>query len=549
MASVLTSPSAETCGDAFMNSSRTSKRRPGRQLAIGLATAGVLTAGLAVPAYAAGTNTVTSPGVINIANAGNLVISGTATSAVTAVSVELVDTQNPGVTIAATVSADTATGKTWSASVSAAVTAGLADGTVQIFGTFDRACGQLNCSPDVTVNKDTVAPEVPTVFPDGVDTLVPATDIFIASLTDQSRTHFTFGTTAADPTEASALVPAPPLASHTVGTSEQVKAISFDPAGNPSPIMVANYTVTIPATVTTTSLVVSPVSPQMSGTAVTLSASVSATAAGNFEFFDGATSLGAGAATKTVTPTVGSHSFTARFIPTNPAAFNPSTSVAHSFTVTAPPAPPAPPLPVVERYITRVYSDLFNRTPDPGGLAGWTSALTSGTPRVAVANAITYSTEYRTKLITASYAHYLGRTPDPGGLNTWLAAMSRGWTISQMESGFIASAEYYTKSGSTDAGWVTKLYSDVLGRSAAPSEVASWTAHLRAGMRRDQVAMGFLLSTERLNTVVDGYYQHLLGRGIDPSGQRTWVGILQAGGRNEAIIGGIIASQEYYGRV
>ena len=79
---------------------------------------------------------------------------------------------------------------------------------------------------------------------------------------------------------------------------------------------------------------------------MTLSASVSANAAGNFEFFDGATSLGAGAATKTVTPTVGSHSFTARFTPTNPAAFNPSTSVAHSYTVTAPPHPPAPVLPV-----------------------------------------------------------------------------------------------------------------------------------------------------------------------------------------------------------
>ena len=60
--------------------------------------------------------------------------------------------------------------------------------------------------------------------------------------------------------------------------------------------------------------------------------------------------------------------------------------------------------------------------------------------------------------------------------------------------------------------------------------------------------MGFLLSTERLSTVVDGHYRHLLGRGIDPSGQGTWVGILQAGGRDEAIIGGIIASEEYYGR-
>jgi Domain of unknown function (DUF4214) len=60
--------------------------------------------------------------------------------------------------------------------------------------------------------------------------------------------------------------------------------------------------------------------------------------------------------------------------------------------------------------------------------------------------------------------------------------------------------------------------------------------------------MGFLLSTEHLNTVVTGYYQDLLGRGLDPSGQKTWVDILQAGGRNEAIIGGIIASDEYWNK-
>jgi Domain of unknown function (DUF4214) len=195
-----------------------------------------------------------------------------------------------------------------------------------------------------------------------------------------------------------------------------------------------------------------------------------------------------------------------------------------------------------------VYSDLFNRAPDPTGLASWTAKLNSGTPRVAVANAITSSTEYRSKLIAGSYARYLGRTPDPTGLRSWLAAMGRGSTVSQMESGFIASNEYFGKAGSTNSGWVTKLYKDVLGRSATPSEVAGWTAQLRRGVPRAQVAMGFLLSIERLSTVVDGHYRHLLGRGVDPAGLQTWVRILQAGGRDEAIIGGIIASEEYFGR-
>ncbi|WP_024286025.1 DUF4214 domain-containing protein [Cellulomonas sp. KRMCY2] len=165
-----------------------------------------------------------------------------------------------------------------------------------------------------------------------------------------------------------------------------------------------------------------------------------------------------------------------------------------------------------------------------------------------MANSITYSTEYRARLIGASYARYLNRGPDAVGLSTWLAAMKNGWTISQMESGFIASPEYYAKAGSTDAGWVAALYTDVLGRAAGANEITYWTGRLADGAGRVPVAMGFLLSTERLRTVVDEHYQHLLGRGIDPSGQSTWVGILQAGGRDEAIIGGIIASDEYWSR-
>ena len=70
----------------------------------------------------------------------------------------------------------------------------------------------------------------------------------------------------------------------------------------------------------------------------------------------------------------------------------------------------------VQGYVQHVYSDLFDRAPDPGGLAYWTAALANGTPRVAVANSITYSAEYRAGLITESYQHYLGRGPDASGL-------------------------------------------------------------------------------------------------------------------------------------
>ena len=213
-----------------------------------------------------------------------------------------------------------------------------------------------------------------------------------------------------------------------------------------------------------------------------------------------------------------------------------------SFTTAAPPTQSQ-----IERYIVRVYRDLFNRGVDPTGLRTWTAALESGTPRVAVANAITGSREYRSRLIQGAYRTYLGREAESAGLENWLARMQTGLTITDLEAGFLASDEYYKKSGSDDAEWVRRLYQAVLGRSASAAEVAHWVEQERL-FGRVSVARGFLLSSEHLTTVINGYYLSLLGRSIDPTGRATWVTSIQRGVRLEAVIGSIIASEEYFGK-
>lgn len=117
-------------------------------------------------------------------------------------------------------------------------------------------------------------------------------------------------------------------------------------AGSTSPTVA--YTITAPAR-TTTTLSISPASPQVRGTALTLTAFVTPpTAAGTVQFLDGPTVIGTapvsnGRATLSVaSPTVGTRSFTARFVPANSTDFVPSTSPTVSFTTTAPAVvPPA----------------------------------------------------------------------------------------------------------------------------------------------------------------------------------------------------------------
>lgn len=203
----------------------------------------------------------------------------------------------------------------------------------------------------------------------------------------------------------------------------------------------------------------------------------------------------------------------------------------------------------VQAYVTAVYDDLFHRTPDPGGLATWTRLLLTGTPRVAVANAITASDEYRGRLINDAYRRYLGRDAEAAGMASWLAFLRAGSTFQNMEAGFLAAPEYYQRAGSLNARWVARLYGDVLGRTAGSSEIAYWVGRLAGGASRYSVSMGFLNSTEHLGTVVDGFYREILGRGLDPAGRATWVGAIQHGTRLEQIIGALISSPEYVNAV
>jgi Domain of unknown function (DUF4214) len=201
----------------------------------------------------------------------------------------------------------------------------------------------------------------------------------------------------------------------------------------------------------------------------------------------------------------------------------------------------------VEDYIYWVYQDLLGRDVDAVGMQGWSDALHAGTPRIAVANAITASDEFRANLIAGSFLNLLEREPDEVGARDWLQAMRAGATIQQLEAGILASQEYMSATSEDDAGWVADVYSHILGREAGDAEIETWTALIaEGGISHAAVAHAILNSDEALTPRVDEYYQYLLERAIDPTGAREWVAAIQAGARLEQIIGGILASDEYY---
>ena len=170
------------------------------------------------------------------------------------------------------------------------------------------------------------------------------------------------------------------------------------------------------AQATTTTIAANPPVSAPSGAAVTLTATVSPTgAAGSVDFTDnGGADLGSasvdasGHASITIHPSDGSHSFTAAFTPTDPTAFQASSSSALPYTVVPPGTPTNttlsanPPSPATADSSGNV-SVALTANVSPTGVAGSVEFFDGGTDLGA--GSYTASTGVATKTVTLDAAH------------------------------------------------------------------------------------------------------------------------------------------------
>ncbi len=204
---------------------------------------------------------------------------------------------------------------------------------------------------------------------------------------------------------------------------------------------------------------------------------------------------------------------------------------------------------ILGNYVSHAYSDILHRPADSSGLSYWTSRLEAGIDPSSFIAALTGSSEYRTNLVAADYQQILHRSADADGSAFYVGQMNNGMKNEDVLVGLAASDEYFAKSGgSTNNGFVSALYQDLLQRAADPSGLAFWTQQLSNGVSRATVARGLVTSTEYRTKLVDGYYSHYLARSADPSGESYYVSVLTQGATDESVIAGLVASDEYYAK-
>ncbi|MGH7135153.1 MAG: DUF4214 domain-containing protein, partial [Pirellulales bacterium] len=106
------------------------------------------------------------------------------------------------------------------------------------------------------------------------------------------------------------------------------------------------------------------------------------------------------------------------------------------------------------------------------------------------------------------------------------------------------------------AEWVTRLYSQVLGRTQEPqaaqldtyvNDVNSLVGQVNSGTSLGQIAYDFVHSPEYYATnVIAPAYLNLLGRAADAGGLAYWVQQMQNGLTDQQLEAGFIASDEFY---
>src|SRR5665648_1097497 len=197
--------------------------------------------------------------------------------------------------------------------------------------------------------------------------------------------------------------------------------------------------------------------------------------------------------------------------------------------------------------VRAMYEDILRRGVDPSGLSTWSAMLAGGSGGPALVTSLTNSDEYIRLRIRQAYTEVLGREPEPGGMDHWYRTIRAGRaTVDDVQRRFLSSGEFLSKAGGTNEGYVRRMYTSVLGRTASSSEVVHWVGQIGV-QGRERVTDAIWFSREAAGRRAAVYYEVFLKRAAEKAGVEFWATILLDRGEGAVRIG-IAGSEEYRGR-
>jgi hypothetical protein len=204
-------------------------------------------------------------------------------------------------------------------------------------------------------------------------------------------------------------------------------------------------------------------------------------------------------------------------------------------------------------YVNAIYEKVLGRSAFADPSSGyWVNLLESleqqgDTPdaaRSAVASGIVHSSEGLGDVVKHLYSTILGRAADPGGLSYFTNQMLAGATEEQVAAELASSGEFLGDAGNTIGGFVSLLYTRILGRAADPGGYNYWVGYLQQNPGAFyQVACDLVTGTEYRTDQVGLLYDGLLSRTGSAAEVASWV---NSGMDLLSIEAAIASSREFY---
>lgn len=131
--------------------------------------------------------------------------------------------------------------------------------------------------------------------------------------------------------------------------------------------------------------------------------------------------------------------------------------------------------------VYRLYRAFFDREPDGGGFAAWTTKLATGTDFGRVVTAFMTSPEFQStygatsnaEFVTLLYRNVLKRAPDAAGLAGWIDALDDGMSRVAVVSAFIASPEFVTRTAGDVVAFMRGMGADDLLEAGTGNDILS----------------------------------------------------------------------------
>jgi hypothetical protein len=178
-------------------------------------------------------------------------------------------------------------------------------------------------------------------------------------------------------------------------------------------------------------------------------------------------------------------------------------------------------------FVERSTRAFLGRTPTAGEVAAGATRLAAGTTRSAFVADLAASDAWLGATVDHLYREALDRAPDGGGRRYWVDQLRAGTSVNRFGGLVYGADEFYRRSGGTTAGFVSALYSRILGRPADAGGLTHWSTIVQRD-GRGPVAAAFFASTESRRDRVTDLYQRLLGRAPDQAGTTYWTGALRS---------------------